>query len=254
MSILLLMISLFSCSKKSTLEKENITTYQDSLKKYFSDSDVSHIKQYIDNYHHLLDPRVEGFYRFFKNGSTLVYMLNKRLEQVSRKVRQEKLKELPPIEWFHKVTPSIRIIRVYDNLVYKAVFDYEALHEKSLETEGEADEEFIQLLKMCFTSKTHFPRWKKHTSDNKICSVIGTSIHKNILTYISMELQHSLLFKQEIMNIEHNLIKDLLNAQDFCEPNEKILQELEEIKSMALLKQEKQIGLIEEKIQQVQAM
>ena len=246
----LLIIFIFSCNKPSKDKRAIVENYQDSLQKYFSEPDIGYIKEYIESYNKASDQ--EEFYRIFKNGNTLIYILNKRIDIVAKDFRQKKYTQLPDLGWFHKIVPSMKIIRVFNNLAYKIIFDYDVLHNKALETTGKADEVFLSLLKMCYSNSTHFPKWNKHTKENEVCSTIGSGIHKDILNYISQELQHSSLFKQEVLNIEHNLIRDLLSAKKFCEPTKNVIAELEEIEKMELLKQEKQKILVEEKIQEIQ--
>lgn len=245
----LLTVLALSCNKSSTT-KVGAEDYQDSLKKYFSESEINYIREYAKNYKKVADQ--EEFYRLFKNGNTLIYTLNKKMDEVARNLRQKKYRQLPAIGWFHKVIPSMKITRVFNDLAYKIIFDYNVLYEKTLETTGNADEEFLGLLKMCYGNDTHFPKWNKHTKENEVCSTIGSGTHKNILNYISEELGHSVLFKQEVINIEHNLIKDLFNAGKFCESTKDVIAELKEIKEMELLKQQEQKRLVEEKIQEIQ--
>ena len=213
---------------KSTNEDEVFIQYKDSLKKYFGPLETALIKQYKKNHETIASE--EDFYRFYRNAATLKLSLNKKFKKKAKIFIKEN-KPLPDLSWFAKVTAGMDISKIHNGTSYEVFFDYQDFHEHSHLSEGVADDDFVELLELCYSDHVVYPNWVSPTENYQVCTKVGSGKHIEILRTAYNGLKKSKLFKSEVTKIKRDIINDLLYRKKFCRSSKEVISEIKNITS-----------------------
>ncbi|MCS7005722.1 MAG: hypothetical protein NZM38_10420 [Cytophagales bacterium] len=221
--------------------------YEDSLQAYFGDLEIDLIIHYQQQQAQLKNS--DDFAVFFRNTTTLKQSLVKRLRDYLVEQRnKDKNFVIHPIPWFKEIAKGMEIVVMHDT-TYEIFLDYQVLESIAEKTEGNADDEFIKLMELCYKPHSYLPAWITPVSDFDGCSQLGSGKHLEALKQINLTLSHHHLFMREIAKIKNMLMSDLLFKKQYCESSKKVIEEIQKIIAEVELK-ESEIKMLKGRLQQ----
>jgi len=232
------------------IHKSNDPTYlkyEDSLQLYFGDLEIDLIIHYQQQQAELKTP--DDFSVFFRNTTTLKQSLVKRLREylVEQRTKDANF-VIHPIPWFKELAKGMDIIILHDT-TYEIFMDYAIWDKIAEQTIGDADDEFIKLMQLCYQSYSYLPHWITPVNDYNGCSQLGSGKHINVLKQIQITLSHNHLFMREIAKIKNMVMADLLFKHQYCESPKKVIDEINKIIAEVELK-ESEVKMLKGRVQQ----
>lgn len=177
-----------------------------------------------------LAARSREFADAYRTGEKLRDTLIRVLE---RKLEISDLEQAPDLFWLKDAMPAFQPQLVAEGTAYHLFHDFKTLHTKANATEGEEDNEFVELCLLLFPEDSieyFYPAWFIQTWDYGGHSLFGRGVHLQILEEMEEVLEANDLFEAEILKIKAKLIDDI-TSQDvtYWESAENILKELDAI-------------------------
>ncbi|HMR42739.1 MAG TPA: hypothetical protein PKC40_02855, partial [Saprospiraceae bacterium] len=177
-----------------------------------------------------LAARSREFADAYRTGEKLRDTLTHVLE---RKLEISDLEQAPDLFWLKDAMPAFQPQLVAEGTAYQLFHDFKTLHTKANATEGEEDNEFVELCLLLFPEDSieyFYPAWFIQTWDYGGHSLLGRGVHLQILEEMEEVLEANDLFEAEILKIKAKLIDDI-TSQDvtYWESAENILKELDAI-------------------------
>ncbi|MDW7696011.1 hypothetical protein R9C00_26065 [Flammeovirgaceae bacterium SG7u.111] len=203
--------------------------HQDSLNAYFGNLEITLLQKHKENHDNIQTP--EDFQQFFRNAITLRSSMHQKLQRRAEYFKVEKgVTELPDASWFNEVAVGMEV-KLVNKLNYRVIFDYNDFMEKARNTEGKADDEYMILMMDSFDPETNFPAWLKMTPDGKVCSVLGSGVHTELLLQMNKALAEGDIFYQEVNKVKKQIINDIVFSTAYYKDYKKALSEMERIKN-----------------------
>lgn len=201
--------------------------HQDSLNAYFGNLEITLLQQHKENHDNIQTP--EDFQQFFRNAITLRSSMHQKLQRRAEYFKVEKgVTELPDASWFNEVAVGMQV-KLVNKLNYRVIFDYNDFLKKATNTKGKADDEYVKLMMESFDANTNFPAWLKMTPNGKVCSVLGSGVHTELLLQMNKALAEGDIFYQEISKVKKQVINDIVFSTVYYKDYNKALSEIEQI-------------------------
>ena len=239
-----MMFGIVSCGPDKPIDFTDVTTeppppdslfllYEDSLKKYFGPLEGDLIRKYKENHKNLKTE--QDFYHFYRRTHTLKVNLKKTLQSHIRQLQINGVmaEDMPDFTWFKQIAEGLEVADVHHHTTCDIFYNYEILKQYALKTEGTTDDEYTQLIRVCFEDDRYFPAWIKTYENNEEfgCSSLGEGRHfKAIEQYVKALKQSQAsdgLFKKEIAKIRSLIMRDIIFRSEFCGSVEEAIEELQ---------------------------
>jgi len=236
-------ISVVSCGPGEPVDFSNVTTelppkdslfiqHEDSLVKYFGPLERDLIRKYTENHQNLKTEK--DFYSFYRRTHTLKKSLKRTLQAHIRQLQINGVmaEDMPDFSWFKNIARGLEVADVNKHTTCDVFYNYDILKQYALKTEGLADDEYTQLIRVCFEDDRYLPTWIKTYEDNEVfgCTTLGEGKHfKAIEQYVralKQSNQSDGLFKKEIKGIRTLIMRNIILSNEFCGPADKALAEL----------------------------
>lgn len=243
-SSLFIMLGIASCKPDKEPDFDDVTTeetpkdsvflaYEDSLNKYFGPLEQDLLKKYTENQKNL-ETELD-FYNFYRRTQTLKQSLKRTLQAHIRQLQIEGVmkENMPDFSWFKKTAMGLDVADVEHHTTCDVFYNYDILKQYALRTEGTTDDEYTQLIRVCFEDGRYFPAWIKTYENNEDfgCTLLGEGKHyKAIEQYVKALKQSQAsggLFKKEIKKIRTLIMRNIIFTNEFCGSANKALEELE---------------------------
>ncbi|WP_020530616.1 hypothetical protein [Flexithrix dorotheae] len=236
--------ALIAMAEEEEADDEIFTVYQDSLEAYFGPLEISLIKNYRKSYKKLKTD--QDFQEFLRNANTLKTSIAGIFQKNAEKLKLEQ-KPIYEVKWFNEITPGMEVKVVGEGDNYNLFFDYKTLNQKAGETMGNADNEYLKLLSICYDEKNYFPTWLRKINGKQFCSLLGTGKHFEILSQMDKALEHGEVFNKEIHKVKSLVMSDILFARFYYKKIPSVIGELKDIKKKINLNDE-EVKLLETRI------
>ena len=149
------------------------------------------------------------------------------------KVLIEDPRYMPDLFWLEDVMPGFESAIVAEGTMYYLFRNYKEMLDKTSTTEGMEDDDFTQLCLMVHSTDSveyFFKSWFMQTWDYGGSSLLGKGIHHDLLTKMDDLLKKSSLFKNEMLAIKAEIMKDITDTYvEYWESQKDILKEIDEI-------------------------
>lgn len=227
----------FSNKKNTLLEKRTIALLGKSFYKEIDAYQKKHKviltdKDFAENY------RVGVYLR-----DSMVAVIDAFLEELPVDTR------LPDFFWLEDVMPGFIPQLVSEGTRYYLFADYRHWGQKGKESEGIADNEYIETCFARFPTDSieyFFSAWTLQTWDYGGHSLLGRGIHLKILSLLDSCMLKNELFKPEILELKNEILDDItVDYITFWESKDKILEEVDEIlaANISIVNKEDKIAL-----------
>ncbi|MBX2841977.1 MAG: hypothetical protein KTR26_09395 [Flammeovirgaceae bacterium] len=236
--------AIIAMAEEGEADDEIFTTYNDSLEVYFGPLEISLIKNYRKSYKKLKTD--QDFQEFLRNANTLKSSIAGIFQKNATKLKEEQ-KSLYEVKWFNEITPGMEVKIVGDGDNYNLFFDYKTLNHKANKTMGNADDEYLKLLSICYDEKSYFPTWLRKINGKQFCSLLGTGKHYEILSQMDKALENGEVFNKEIHKVKSLVMSDILFARFYYKKIPSVIGELKDIQTKINLNDE-EVKLLETRI------
>lgn len=216
-------------------------TKEDKLKKLFSPAQVTRIKNYKTSFENAKSAQdFEKVYgEAIKLKNDLYDTMNKKYEEIQRKTNTFVPKE--DFEWINSFIPAMEITSVAEGTQLDLVANYNAFKTLAKKTPQKEDDLFINIMLDAYDGYGDFyTKWFTQTWDYGGYTNLGVGKHTQVLLAIDKFLSQNTLFKKELGELRDKALKDILNENNFGEPKEKVIKEINGIiKNIKLSESEK---------------
>lgn len=141
--------------------------------------------------------------------------------------------DLPDLFWMEQIIPGFIPQLVAEGSRYYFFADYKQWLKQSKNSSGKADDDFIQICLMAFSSDSveyFFPAWTLQTWDYGGHSLLGRGIHLDMLSSLDSCYQKDSLFHFDLLQFKQQILDDItIDHITYWESKEKILQEIDAI-------------------------
>ena len=261
-AIVLVLVS--SCGPKKEINFDDVTTeppppdslftlYADSLNKYFGPLEQDLIRKYKENHKNLQTE--QDFYNFYRRTHTLKINLKKTLQAHIKELQQRGVmaEDMPNFAWFKELARGLEVADVHHHTTCDIFYDYNILLKYAQNTEGNADDEYTKLIRVCFDDDRYFPVWIQTFEDNDDlgCSLLGSGKHYIAIEQLIKAQEAGELFKRELAKIKSLVYKDIIFRKEYCLSAKEAISELKLIMKKLDIKDSDKV-LFEARIKQFQ--
>jgi len=189
--------------------------------------------------------RIKSFSSDWNNAKTSdqlakAYMEGEKIQELINKSLQSKVDiddpgNLLDMTWLERAMVGFTNSLVAEATEFYLFKDFKKMNEQAIQTKGEEDDYFFDLqfkANNLDSIEYFFKSWFLQTWDYGGHSLLGQSIHYEILTDMDDQLKNSKIFEQPILKLKEELMDDILNTElSYWEPQEDIVQEMTAIVS-----------------------
>jgi hypothetical protein len=230
--------------------------YSDSLNKYFGALEQDLIRNYKKS-REQLDTQ-EDFYAFYRNTHTLKVNLKRTLQshlEEHRKTEGQADGYMPDFTWFSELAKGLEVAAVKDSVSCDIFYDYDILLEYAKGTQGNADDEYTKLIRICFEDNNYYPIWVMPYADDAnpdhSCSRLGSGKHYVAMRQLLIAQNSGELFRRELARVKRLLYRDIFLRKEYCYSAALAVKELQNIVRKLDLKTDDQV-LFEARIKHMQ--
>jgi hypothetical protein len=183
---------------------------------------------------------IEKYQQLFENAETalefaemyhLAAALKDSLNIAFNKIDVSANHEIPDLFWIEEPLPAILPMNIDSGAAFHLFFDYRIFAAKAATTIGEEDDEFIQLFTLIYTDSIEYlyPSWHLQTWEFGGNSLFGENKHIQILEQMDKISRQGELFAPFVQKIKIELLNDIIAANHYWQPKEKLIAELKKI-------------------------
>ena len=148
-------------------------------------------------------------------------------------LRGEESNSAESLFWLKDALPAFIPHRLKNGYSYYLFWDYRPLLVRAQQTEGAADDAFLELCLLAYPEDSieyFHPSWVFESGENEVHSLLGRGLHFRILENLDKLLTFSDLLEEEIGQYKGGVLNDILGADvTYWESRDKALEELEKI-------------------------
>ncbi len=198
------------------------------LQAMFGNTLTKRMQNYASHYENVKSS--QGFQQLYQEGMALRDTLVQLLE---KKVSIEDPRYMPDLFWLENMMPGYESAIVAEGTVYYLFRNYKEMMAKTATTQGKEDDDFTQLCLAVHQTDSieyFFKSWFMQTWDYGGSSLLGKGIHHRLLTQMDGLLKKSPLFKNEILALKEEIMKDITEHYvEYWESKKDILKEMDAI-------------------------
>lgn len=139
---------------------------------------------------------------------------------------------LPNFFWLNELLPGFLVHYIPEQRKYYLFKDLKQWQQLSLKTSTLEDDHFMEVLLASYPSDSisfHYYGWQLPVDSTTTCSLLGSSIHSNVLNKITTALDSNGYFQKEINQIKQAIVDDISTANHYWLPINSIQSELDNI-------------------------